>query len=263
MADHSTLAGGRLPVPSLSDEESRRFWSGQWLVAGRTDEVADPGHYFTWELAGVPLIVVRGIDGRLRAFYNSCRHRGAPVVREAKGRNRALRCQYHSWTYDTFGHLVSAPDERDFVDLRFEERSLVPVAVHELGDWVVVNQDTSASLPVPTVAVHDGMVAIGQRTWLFTTGWAATVEKLASILQRYDPHGEVTPLSFNGALLMGEGHAAALFAWPAEAGGCRVQAIFLAPAWDRDEEEDPASTSEWTARFERLGSAVLAADPSP
>ena len=63
----------------------------------------------TWERTRVPLLIVHAVDGVTRCFYNSCRHRGAPVVRVPKGKNRALRCQYHSWTYDTTGDSCPSP----------------------------------------------------------------------------------------------------------------------------------------------------------
>ncbi len=117
-----------------------------WLLAGRVDEIARPGLYMTWEKTVVPLLIVHAVDDVIRCFYNSCRHRGAPVVRVPRGRNRALRCQYHSWTYDTSGKLVSVPDERDFVDLHREERSLVPVSCEVANNAIFVNEDPAGDL---------------------------------------------------------------------------------------------------------------------
>ena len=81
----------------------------------------------------------------IRSFYNTCQHRGAPVVREARGSARRLRCQYHSWTYDIDGGtLVAVPDERDFVDLDWTERCLPHVSCDVFGGWVFVNLDPEA-----------------------------------------------------------------------------------------------------------------------
>ncbi len=135
----------RLPARRFVDRafyeaERAEVFGKAWLLAGRLDEIARPGLYMTWEKTRVPLLVVHAVDDVIRCFYNSCRHRGAPVVRVPRGRNRALRCQYHSWTYDTSGKLVSVPDERDFVDLRREERSLVPVACDIANSAIFVNE---------------------------------------------------------------------------------------------------------------------------
>ena len=71
------------------------------------------------------MILIRGNDEKIRCFYNTCQHRGAPVVRDDKGSSKRLRCQYHSWSYDiTSGALVAVPDEHDFVDLDRTQRCL-------------------------------------------------------------------------------------------------------------------------------------------
>ncbi len=142
--ESARLPAGRYADPSFHEAERARLFARSWLLAGRLDEVASPGLYMTWEKTRVPLIVVHAVDGVVRCFYNSCRHRGAPVVRVPRGRNRALRCQYHSWTYDTSGKLVSVPDERDFVDLRREERGLVPVACALADGAIFVNEEAAA-----------------------------------------------------------------------------------------------------------------------
>ncbi len=150
----------RLPMTRYVDPNFYRVERGEmfgraWLLTCRVDEIASPGLYLTWEHLNVPLLIVHAVDGVVRCFYNSCRHRGAPVVRAARGRNRALRCQYHSWTYDTSGKLVSVPDERDFVDLQREERGLVPVACEIAGGTVFVNE-------APRMDVRSWLVPLGR-----------------------------------------------------------------------------------------------------
>ena len=140
------LPARRFVDRSFYEAERAEVFGKAWLLAGRIDEIARPGLYMTWEKTRVPLLVVHAVDDVIRCFYNSCRHRGAPVVRVPRGRNRALRCQYHSWTYDTSGKLVSVPDERDFVDLRREERSLVPVACDIANSAILVNEAPAGDL---------------------------------------------------------------------------------------------------------------------
>ena len=113
----------------ISDEfyelEQQHLWTNTWVIAGRVEDVAEPGDYFVFKDLGVPLLIVRGTDGEIRCFYNTCQHRGAPVVRDDAGSSRRLRCQYHSWTYEIDGGtLVAVPDERDFVNLDWEQRCL-------------------------------------------------------------------------------------------------------------------------------------------
>ena len=125
--------------------EQEHVWPRSWVMAGRAEDVAEPGDYLLFADLGVPLIVVRGTDGVIRSFYNTCQHRGAPVVREARGSARRLRCQYHSWTYDIDrGNLIAVPDERDFVDLDWAQRCLPQVSCDVFGGWVFVNLDPDA-----------------------------------------------------------------------------------------------------------------------
>ena len=73
----------------ISDEfhdlEQEFLWPNTWVIAGRVEDVAEPGDYITFDDLGVPLLIVRGTDGEIRCFYNTCQHRGAPVVREDRG----------------------------------------------------------------------------------------------------------------------------------------------------------------------------------
>src|SRR5262249_4017461 len=95
-------------------------------------------------VAGEPVLVVRGDDGVLRAFFNVCRHRAAPIVNEPCGSATKLRCRYHGWTYDLAGHLRGTPEFDGVRDFSKEENGLVPVgAVAEWGPLVWVHLDPS------------------------------------------------------------------------------------------------------------------------
>ena len=71
--------------PKIDAAERGAVFATTWQAVGRVDQVAEPGAYFTADLAGEPILVVRGSDGQLRAFYNVCRHRAAYVMPEAQG----------------------------------------------------------------------------------------------------------------------------------------------------------------------------------
>jgi choline monooxygenase len=110
---------------------------------GRTDMVARPGDYFTCEVTGEPLVVTRGADGALRAFYNVCAHRAGPVAL-GKGNRRSLQCRYHGWTYGLDGRLLAAPEFEGVANWQREEVCLQPVRVVEWGPFVFVNLDADA-----------------------------------------------------------------------------------------------------------------------
>ncbi len=78
-------------------------------MVGHRDQVANAGDYFTTELVGEPLLIVRGTEGKLRGFYNVCRHRAGPPA-EGCGSRKLFRCGYHGWTYDLEGALISATE---------------------------------------------------------------------------------------------------------------------------------------------------------
>jgi len=127
--------------PDFFALEQEHIWSKTWLLAGHKDELPEPGSFVRWDDSGVPLILVRGQDEQIRAFYNTCTHRGAPITTEAKGCTRTFRCGYHSWTFDLEGELIALPDERDFVDLDRSCRALSQARCETWGGLIFVNRD--------------------------------------------------------------------------------------------------------------------------
>lgn len=135
---------GRYSDPAFHALEREHIWKKTWLLVGRDEDFGGPGHFRTFDRTVSPLLLVRGHDEVLRAFFNTCQHRGAPVVRDACGAAKRLRCQYHSWTYDLDGTLVAVPDRRDFTDLDESKRGLKPVRCEVYDGWVFVNEDPAA-----------------------------------------------------------------------------------------------------------------------
>ena len=135
---------GRYTNNDMYALEIQRVFKRSWLYALHETELPVEGSYRLLDIPLAPVLVVRGNDGALRAFMNSCRHRGAPVVRDVEGVTRLLVCQYHSWGYDLQGNLVRVPDERDFVDLCREDRPLIEVRCEQWGGFVFINFDSEA-----------------------------------------------------------------------------------------------------------------------
>ncbi len=132
--------------------EKRHVWTKAWLLAGHVDEVPDVGSFKLWERAGWPVIIVRGKDLRIRAFFNSCRHRGGGLVREPCGKAKMLACKFHAWTYDLEGQLAFVPDEHDFPGLDKSAHSLLPLRCELWGNLIFVNRDLDA----PPLREHFG-----------------------------------------------------------------------------------------------------------
>lgn len=90
-----------------------RIWRRYWLYAGHSCLIPKPGDWMTWAVGNDSIVCVRGRNGDISAFHNTCRHRGARVCREEQGHGRALVCPYHAWTYGLDGRLKTAT-EREF-----------------------------------------------------------------------------------------------------------------------------------------------------
>jgi nitrite reductase/ring-hydroxylating ferredoxin subunit len=135
---------GRYTDQHLWELEHRHVFGRNWIFVAHASELPGAGDYRTVDVVGRPLVLVRGDDGVVRAFFNACRHRGAPVVRDECGTCRLMVCQYHSWSYDHSGQLVRVPDERDFVGLQVDERALTSVRCEAWGGLLFVNLDQDA-----------------------------------------------------------------------------------------------------------------------
>ncbi len=128
--------------PRVAETERRAVFARSWQAVGRAEQVRDRGAYLTAEVAGEPVLVVRGDDGELRAFFNVCRHRAAPLLTGPCGTAAKLRCRYHGWTYDLAGRLRGTPEFDGVADFRKEDNGLVPVGgVAEWGPFVWVHLD--------------------------------------------------------------------------------------------------------------------------
>ncbi len=93
---------------AVAEAEVSAIFRTGWIGVGRADMVADPGDYITLDVAGQAIVLLRDKEGVLRAYANTCRHRGARLV-DGEGTCKGLRCPFHSWFYALDGRLISAP----------------------------------------------------------------------------------------------------------------------------------------------------------
>ncbi|MEZ4293460.1 MAG: aromatic ring-hydroxylating dioxygenase subunit alpha [Polyangiaceae bacterium] len=129
LAEASTIPASWYTDPRVAELERRSVFGNTWQMVGRADQVASPGQYLTASVAGEPVVVVRGDDGVLRAFFNVCRHHAAAVMTEPCGVAKSLRCPYHGWTYGLDGAFRSAPEMDGTRAFSPESNGLVPVHV--------------------------------------------------------------------------------------------------------------------------------------
>lgn len=139
-----------IPAPwyldrGIEQAEREEVFGANWIAVGRTDQVAVEGQFLTVEIAGEPLVVVRGSDGKLRAFFNVCRHHAAAVANVPCGTVQHLRCPYHGWTYGLDGSLKGAPEFGGVCNFDREANGLVPVRVETWEQFIFVTLDAGAA----------------------------------------------------------------------------------------------------------------------
>jgi phenylpropionate dioxygenase-like ring-hydroxylating dioxygenase large terminal subunit len=117
--------------PQRLDREMRILFRRYPLMMGLGCRIPEIGDYFTDDNCGVPILVVRGDDGEVRAFLNVCRHRGAQVAQGCGHTKRNFICPYHGWSYDHRGKLVGIPDARNFEGVDREAHGLVELPACE------------------------------------------------------------------------------------------------------------------------------------
>lgn len=115
------------------------------IVYCPSSAIGKPGEFLARDAAGIPLLVVRGLDGKVRAFRNACRHRGVQLA-NGQGCARALVCPYHGWAYGLDGSLKSIPHEYGFPDVDKATRGLVSVSCLESNGLVFINQNPHANI---------------------------------------------------------------------------------------------------------------------
>jgi Rieske 2Fe-2S family protein len=134
-----TLAQRYFVSPEFFSEEQDKIFSTQWVLVGHQSQVAKAGDYFTSEVAGESLIIVRDKAGDARGFYNVCRHRGTRLCEDESGRFRAIQCPYHAWTYGLDGRLIGAPHMDDVPGFNKAEHSLHAVNLALWEGFIFVN----------------------------------------------------------------------------------------------------------------------------
>ena len=144
LAEAFTIPASWYTDPRVAELEKQSVFGHAWQAVGRLDQVAAPGQFFTVDLAGEPIVVVRSADGELRAFYNVCRHHAAAVVTEAQGTAANFRCPYHGWTYGNDGALKGTPDFDGVCNFDRAKNGLVPIRVAAWENFVFINLDAQA-----------------------------------------------------------------------------------------------------------------------
>ena len=185
LAEASTIPGSWYTDERIAELERNTVFSRNWQMVGRAEQVATAGQYITAEVAGEPVLVVRGQDGILRGFFNVCRHHAAAVMTEPCGTAARLQCPYHGWTYGLDGSLKGIPDFDGVENFDRKKNSLLPLSVDVWEKFVFVHLD-SDPLPLPEYLGGmpeqfkplglDQLHFAGHREWVIDCNWKVFVD---------------------------------------------------------------------------------------
>ena len=136
--------------PAHYQQELEAFWYRRWVVVAREAELAATGDWRTVRVGTQSMVLVRDED-QIRAFHNTCRHRGSVLCTEEQGSfaRKRIVCPYHSWTYDLAGQLVATPRRMETPDFRLADFRLYPAAVASWGGFIFINL-AGRDAPPPT-----------------------------------------------------------------------------------------------------------------
>lgn len=144
VARASTIPKRMYLDPAVLDQEVDRIFARTWQLVAHRGELARPGDFKPTTIIDEPILLTHGLDGRLRGFYNVCRHRAAQVV-TMRGNRKSLQCGYHGWVYGLDGKLQAAREMEGTEDFDKADFGLVPIKVDTLGPFVFANLDPDAA----------------------------------------------------------------------------------------------------------------------
>ena len=127
-----------------SDFETDAIFKRSWQWVCHVEKLREPGSYYTTEIAGQPICLVRDQQGQLRGFYNVCKHRAHQLL-SGEGQTRLIMCPYHAWSYDLTGQLRAAPSTDHMKDFDAGKICLDRIQVEEFSGFVYVNLDPEAA----------------------------------------------------------------------------------------------------------------------
>ncbi|MEA2580471.1 MAG: glycine betaine catabolism [Actinomycetota bacterium] len=154
-----TLPAEAYTSQAVFDWEVGHFFEDGWVCIGRTDELNEPGDQKAVRVGKEGILLVRDEDGRLNAFYNTCRHRGHELLEPGTSRHlRAIKCPYHAWVYGLDGTLSGAPRFGEVAGFEKADYPLIAARVQEWHGWVFVNASGEAPAFDQWVGNLDGLV---------------------------------------------------------------------------------------------------------
>ena len=183
----ATLPANYYFDPAIFEREAEGIFYKTWQFVGFTFDLQNAGDYITANILDQKVLVVRGKDGELHAFYNVCMHRGH-ILAEGKGNKTIFTCPFHAWSYDTTGELKAAGNAENVAGFHLEDFHLSEIRVETLATLVLVNFDPDAlSLEdwAPGMAAHwrehvkmfDRLKLVHEQHYDIACNWKLTIDQ--------------------------------------------------------------------------------------
>jgi phenylpropionate dioxygenase-like ring-hydroxylating dioxygenase large terminal subunit len=198
--------GYTLPQPfyrsrAVFDTEIEHIFLRHWLLAGHASQLPPAGGYFRFDFGRESFVVTRAEDGRIRAFFNVCRHRGARLCPEERGQARALVCPYHAWAFGLDGRLNAARAMPD--DFAREEFGLIACRVEVVQGLIFINPLGMASFdgirgaasPILQHHMLEETRVAASTTWQVRANWKLLVENFEECYHCGANHPEYTAVA--------------------------------------------------------------------
>ena len=135
----------RYTSEKFAKAEDERLWSRVWQWACREEHIPEPGDYYVYDIGDRSVLIVRTEDNEIKAYYNSCLHRGTQLKpANSSGFCNELKCPFHGWTWSLKGKLEFLPCDWDFPHVKKEEFSLPEVKHAVWGGFIFINFDSDA-----------------------------------------------------------------------------------------------------------------------
>jgi phenylpropionate dioxygenase-like ring-hydroxylating dioxygenase large terminal subunit len=193
---------GRYTSREFADLEFERFWPKVWQIAGREEELPEPGSFLEYRIGDDSILVVRDGDGAVRGFHNTCLHRGTRLA-SSSGTfpDGCIQCPYHGWQYALDGRLTRVVDREDFTYLP-EELHLREVRTESFGGFVFVNLDDDATTlleylePIPQLLAPyhlEHMRLRAYRTTIIDANWKAVIDAFNEGYHVQSLHPQILP----------------------------------------------------------------------
>lgn len=145
-----TLPAKYYTSQSIFEYEEETIFTKDWICVAHVCEVSIPNHYITREIIGESILILRGQDNILRAFYNVCPHRGHRIIENSDSgiAKNTLVCPYHAWAFKQDGSLASARNSKNVYNFNTNEACLTPLKCEEYAGFVFINMDSNCNKSV-------------------------------------------------------------------------------------------------------------------